>query len=315
MKRHTRRALERSQEWMRRVRSGEYVNLAGFLGSQGDLKLMYGDVMLLVGPSGANKTTFMQNLVNYSRLPTLYISPEVYAPLFYRRQLQIITGMNKYEVLANLDELFEVYHEELDKIYLIERGINYDTLVSELVTISSEIQPKIIILDHMKLMSVGGDVRNGLETLARQLKEFATENDIIVCMVSQVPKSAMMSVPGKGPRRLEIYDAAEASGLYQICDIGVVINIASKYSPIRDISVDKARDADASMFQRILLKVESSMVLSHHNTYIHNHEPTSSDTTSRIESINSRLGYGTVSQHLRNSLGPTADRDGVSAEP
>lgn len=244
---------------LRQIQQKKYFDLASFFGRpNADLKMFDGDILLLVGGSGSNKTTMIQNMINTLTEPTLYVSPEVYDHLFYRRQLQIITGLSKHIVLSNYKYLFEEYHKQLDLIHLVCKGLNEITLQETLADLSMTMGIKNIVLDHMKLMDLQGDFTRRAEEFVAWLKPFVSTRGIKVFMVSQVPKSAMMPNFSTGKtRNLEIYDAAGASGLYQIADIAMTINAPTGINePVRYVSFGKARDGEAYKVTGVPLKLD-----------------------------------------------------------
>lgn len=244
---------------LRQIQQKKYFDLASFFGRpNADLKMFDGDILLLVGGSGSNKTTMIQNMINTLTEPTLYVSPEVYDHLFYRRQLQIITGLSKHTVLSNYKYLFEEYHKQLDLIHLVCKGLNEITLQETLADLSMTMGIKNIVLDHMKLMDLQGDFTRRAEEFVAWLKPFVSTRGIKVFMVSQVPKSAMMPNFSTGKtRNLEIYDAAGASGLYQIADIAMTINAPTGINePVRYVSFGKARDGEAYKVTGVPLKLD-----------------------------------------------------------
>lgn len=259
MTERTIRAAKSIETRLKQVQSKKYLDLAAFFGRpNADLKMFDGDILLLVGGSGANKTTIMQNIIHYTNEPTLYVSPEVYDHLFYRRQLQIITGMSKHAVLSNYKYLFDEYSKQLDLIHLVCNGLNEISLQETLADVSMTMGIKNIVLDHMKLMDLQGDFTRRAEEFVAWLKPFASSRGIKVFMVSQVPKSAMMPNYSTGKTRdLEIYDAAGASGLYQIADLAMTINAPTGINePIRYVSFGKARDGEAYKVVGVPLKLD-----------------------------------------------------------
>jgi KaiC/GvpD/RAD55 family RecA-like ATPase len=258
----TERTIQAAQAIEKRLedlQKGRYLDLAKMLGRDADLKMYDGDLFLCVGGSGSNKTTLMQNIIHYSGEPTLYVSPEVYDHLFYRRQLQIITGHDKNYVLENYRSLFVEHAHLLDKIYLLCKGINEETLQTELAEVTLRMGIKNIVLDHMKLMSFGADFTGRAEEFVSWLKPWASRRGLRIFMVSQVPKSAMMPNYQTGrTRNLEIYDASGASGLYQISDIAMTINAPSGINePIRYLSFGKARDGEAHRMEAIPTRLDA----------------------------------------------------------
>lgn len=258
MTERTLQAAKSIEHRLNQIRRGHYLDLAKYFGRNADLKMFDGDILLLVGGSGANKTTIMQNIIHQTTGNTLYISPEVYDHLFYRRQLQIITGHNKQHVMDNYKTLFEQYHHELDKIHLHCSGVSEHSLEQLVADLYMHMPVNNIVLDHMKLMDLKGDFTRRAEEFVAWLKPWASALNIKVFMVSQVPKSAMTPnyTTGKS-KELEIYDAAGASGLYQISDLAMTINAPSGINePIRYVSFGKARDGEAYKVVGVPMRVD-----------------------------------------------------------
>lgn len=258
MTERTLQAAKSIEHRQNQIRRGHYLDLAKYFGRVADLKMFDGDILLLVGGSGANKTTIMQNIIHQTSGNTLYISPEVYDHLFYRRQLQIITGYDKQYIMEHYKTLFEQYHEQLDRIHLHCTGVNEQSLERLIADLFMQMPINNIVLDHMKLMDLKGDFTRRVEEFVAWLKPWASSLNIKVFMVSQVPKSAMTPnyTTGKS-KELEIYDAAGASGLYQISDLAMTINAPSGINePIRYVSFGKARDGEAYKVVGVPMRVD-----------------------------------------------------------
>jgi hypothetical protein len=258
MTERTLQAAKSIEHRLSQIKRGHYLDLAKYFGRVADLKMFDGDILLLVGGSGANKTTIMQNIIHHTPGNTLYISPEVYDHLFYRRQLQIITGHNKQFVMDNYKDLFSQYHHELDKIHLHCSGINEHSLEQLMSDLFMHMPINNVVLDHMKLMDLKGDFTRRAEEFVAWLKPWASSLNIKVFMVSQVPKSAMSPNFTTGKHKeLEIYDAAGASGLYQISDLAMTINAPSGINePVRYVSFGKARDGEAYKVVGVPMRVD-----------------------------------------------------------
>lgn len=261
-KSYTNKAFRQFEKRVDDMRNGRFVDLSSFFGVQGKpAHVFYGDIVSIVAGSGYGKTAFMQNLVDHNGLPTLYISPEVSYWLFLRRQLQIKTGLSKNQVYSNYTRLIQENVEYLDNICVIERGINKKTIAAELKEVLEEIPVKQIVIDHMKLMAFDSkNIRSEIEEFVAFIKPFAVENEIIVYLISQVPKSAqgMDKFTGK-QKKLELEDASEAGGIFEIADVGITINAPfGKNSGVRSVSIDKGRDLDASAYQDVLFQLDGN---------------------------------------------------------
>lgn len=224
-----------------------------------DAKIFFGDICGLVAPSGGGKTAFAQNIVLWSGLDTLYVSPEVAAWQFNRRNIQILSGLGKKQIMKKPEYYWEQYKRNLDKVFCLEQPVSHKNL-NDIVKQIMEICPKLdihqVVFDHMKLMDWdSSEMRTAMEEFCRHIKPWAVNNDMIVWLINQVPKSAVKTFGSKKPKKIDITDTAEASGIYQISDVGISINTPMGINnPARKISVDKGRDMDAYYLQDLTFR-------------------------------------------------------------
>lgn len=260
MQTHLQTSLGRLQRRAAQLADGHYLNIAALLGDPTkDAKAFRGEVWGIVAPSGGGKTAWMVQLAVYAAaslgMRSLYISPEVADYIVHRRALQMIERASKNHVMTRAEELYAKHHAILSKIVVHMEPTNHRTMPQLLADQAAATGARfdILIIDHMKLMDwSAGDLRTEMEAFCGFIKRFAEENQLLVWLVNQVPKSAMSKYGSGASRPLDITDVSEASGIYQIMDAGIVINTPKgpNYSD-RLLSIGKGRDLDASAFQDI----------------------------------------------------------------
>ena len=251
---HAQFSLSSLAKRIKAYEEGNYLDLDILFQKGEEAPIFPGDIVLIVGDSGSGKTALMQNITLQSDLPTIYVSPEVSPSLMMRRNMQILSNKPKYYIHANYKELASEYKNELNNFYTLGHGINENTLIDEYEQAMQQINVEQIVLDHMKIMDLDfHQIRGSLENLAVALKKFAVKHQVIIWMVSQIPKGATKQNFYKGKNReIELTDAAEASGLYQIADVGVTISLPNGINNAsRVLSIKKGRDMNASAFQRV----------------------------------------------------------------
>ena len=103
--------------------SGRTIDLAKLFGVEDkDATIYPGELVTIFGSTGANKTALAQNIVlGYNaeedeiqkdqQIPTLFLSLELSGFVMHRRNLQIVSGASKDEVVKNYKDLYR-YHKE-----------------------------------------------------------------------------------------------------------------------------------------------------------------------------------------------------------
>ena len=109
--------------------SGKTINIAKALGLNLDCEIYPGELVTIFGPTGSGKTTFAQNLVlgvdfqndkiNIdSQIPTLYLSLELSAWYMHRRNMQIVSGLDKEQVTNNFEKIYDLHKEKINHLVI-----------------------------------------------------------------------------------------------------------------------------------------------------------------------------------------------------
>lgn len=216
--------------------SGRGLDLSQHFGLQKDTFVYPGESVIIMGPTGVNKTTLAQNIslgydaendriVREWQVPTLILSLELSAWFVHRRNLQIVSGLRKEELHKNYQSIFDKYKHLLDHIVV-------QTVIPTLDQIKQkvrEIQPAVVIVDYIELIEAPKGVRGEYEQLnaiAHGLRNMAVNEDIIVMPISQVSREQSRS---------DELDVSSAKGS------GAIENSASKVMGIHGMSKNSIR--------------------------------------------------------------------------
>ena len=180
--------------------SGTCVNMGAALGLDESLDaIIYpGELVTVFGPTGSNKTTFVQNLalgldfVNQTinkdwQVPTLFLSLELSAWYMHRRHLQIVAGKSKLDVNQGYKR---IYLEHKDKLaHLVVQTVS--PTIENIEQKIRELQPALVIVDYIDLVETPPSVRGEYEQVkyvSHNLSNMAVNNDCIIIQVSQVAR-------------------------------------------------------------------------------------------------------------------------------
>lgn len=119
--------------------SGKTLDLAKSLGLNVDCEIYPGELVTIFGPTGSGKTTFAQNLalgvdfvndaINIdSQIPCLYLSLELSAWYMHRRNLQIVSGLDKDQVTENFEKVYALHKEKIEHLSIQTVAPNLDQI-------------------------------------------------------------------------------------------------------------------------------------------------------------------------------------------
>ncbi len=229
-------------------RDGKVIDLAKLFNLEDkDLILEPGDLMVIVGGTGVNKTTLMQQIalamnfetgiIDYeNQIPTLIIELELTTAKLMRRFAQLVCGIDKREALVNLDKYKDQVNKVMSNVILTREVRNIQQLKQKII----DTQAKLIIIDYLQCFKDFTKPVNEMQLMAslpHELRDLATEMGVIIIVLSQVTKSA------KQEKAVNM-DSGKGSG--DISDsASVILTINGEPDDVyRKIKFEKVTDGD-----------------------------------------------------------------------
>ena len=228
--------------------SGRTIDLAKLFGvNDKDATIYPGELVTIFGSTGANKTALAQNIVlGYSaendqidkenQIPTLFLSLELSGFVMHRRNLQIVSGASKDEVIKNYQQLYEHHKEELSHIIMQSVSPTIQQIQEKI----KQLQPKCVVIDYIDLVDVPYNKRGEYEKLnyiSHGLSNIAVNDDIIIIQISQVSRDYSRN------QIMDLY-AAKGSGAIENASRKVIGITGSSESSDKKMSIYKNSDGD-----------------------------------------------------------------------
>jgi KaiC/GvpD/RAD55 family RecA-like ATPase len=160
-----------------------------------------GHHVLIFAPTEMGKSLFALNATAgflRQQLPVLYIGNEDPAADLLMRLISRLTGMNKYEVMAEPDRAQALLDQRnYDKFVLAPLAPGSFRRIDELVL---EHEPRVVVLDQLRNIDVDSENRTqALEKAATEARNLAKRRGVLVISVSQAADSATgKTVLGRG---------------------------------------------------------------------------------------------------------------------
>ena len=218
--------------------TGSEINLAKQFGIEGkEWRLIPGNILALLGPTGGGKSALCQQIVKEAGIPTLVASLEVSPTQMYRRDIQQLTGMTKQEVQnAILNNTLPDLSRYTDHVHYVDTySLDMPSIVDLIKTYDGQF--KVLVLDHIKLINGAVDTFARLGEITRELKMLALKHNIIIIEISQVSNTVA---------RHNTWDAVSGSGngsIGQDADMVMAI-VGDNTRPERVIKLLQNRDGD-----------------------------------------------------------------------
>ena len=228
--------------------SGRVIDLAKLFGVKDKDATVYpGELVTIFGSTGANKTALAQNIVlgynaeddeikKEAQIPTLFLSLELSGFVMHRRNLQIVSGTSKDEVVKNYQELYEYHKEELS--HIIMQSIS--PTIQQIQEKIKQLQPKCVVIDYIDLVDVPYNKRGEYEKLnyiSHSLSNMAVNDDIIIIQISQVSRDYSRN------QIMDLY-AAKGSGAIENASRKVIGITGSSETADKKMSIYKNSDGD-----------------------------------------------------------------------
>jgi KaiC/GvpD/RAD55 family RecA-like ATPase len=206
-----------------------------------------GELVTIFGPTGSNKTTLAQNLaLGYSasedcilpdfQLPTLYLSLELSDWYMHRRNLQIVSDLDKETVNKQYNEIFSKHANQLNHVQIQ----TIPPTIGQIKEKVMELQPSVVYVDYIDLLETPyKDEYSQIKYISHQLRSMAVNMDIIIIQVSQVSRQYS---------REEILDlyAGKGSGAIENAS-SKVIGIHGKASSVEK-KIEMFKNSDGDLF-------------------------------------------------------------------
>lgn len=211
-----------------------YMNFHDVLGV--DYHVYPGEFVVITGDTGVNKSTFVQQVAMANRdHKILYISTEVDRRLMYRRFLQMVTKMEKEEIMEIFKSGNQVPGSDLLSHILIVDNV---PTWQRLVDITIDMKPTAVIIDVLE--DVGeSDSLDNIAHNARASKALAMQLNTIIMGVNHMRKSS-----GSFRRNKKTLDDSKGSGaIKQKADKMIMIE-GDNTQLERVIRSGKARDEE-----------------------------------------------------------------------
>ena len=188
------------QQYKDMDREGRTLDLANLFGVDKDLIFEPGDFIVIIGGTGVNKTTFIQQIMLgmdfrngeidiANQIPTLFIELELTTAKLMRRFTQLICGVDKKTALLHLDTYKEPVQRAMSNIVLTREVRTIANLRQKII----DTQAKLIVIDYLQCFKDFTRPTNEMthmQNLSHELRDLATEMGVIIIALSQVPKSA-----------------------------------------------------------------------------------------------------------------------------
>ena len=228
--------------------SGRTIDLAKLFGVEDkDATIYPGELVTIFGSTGANKTALAQYIVlGYNaeedeiqkdqQIPTLFLSLELSGFVMHRRNLQIVSGASKDEVVKNYKDLYRYHKEELS--HIIMQSVS--PTVQQIQEKIKQLQPKCVVIDYIDLVDVPFNKRGEYEKLnyiSHSLSNIAVNDDIIIIQISQVSRDYSRN------QIMDLY-AAKGSGAIENASRKVIGITGSSESADKTMSIYKNSDGD-----------------------------------------------------------------------
>lgn len=212
-----------------------------------ECKIYPGELVTVLGPTGMNKSTFVQDLIlgfdmDNERImeefqqPTLYFASELAGWLTHRRSLQIVGNVDKNEIAKPgiMDKIYAENKRFIDHIKLVTMPPTLDMIELSI----KEAVAQVIVVDYIELIQVPNVKQDEkIPKIMQTLASLAVNKDIIIIMVSQI--SRQYSREGI----LDLYAGHGSSAIEKSSRKVFGIN-GKKDKPVRTLELLKNQDGD-----------------------------------------------------------------------
>jgi len=175
-------------------------------------------------------------IIKEKQIPTLFLSLELSGYVMHRRNLQIVSGVDKDTVMKNYKSLYEFHKQELS--HIIMQSIS--PTIPQIQEKIKQLQPKCVVIDYIDLVDVPFNKRGEYEKLnyiSHSLSNIAVNEDIIIIQISQVSRDYSRN------QIMDLY-AAKGSGAIENASRKVIGITGSADNIEKQVSLYKNNDGD-----------------------------------------------------------------------
>ena len=215
-----------------------------------DMMLEPGDFLLIVGNTGTNKTTLIQQItlgIDFTtgemheeyKMETLFIELELTTAKLMRRNTQVICKVSKEEALEHYDKYEKQVLEATNHIALSRKIRTIAALRQEII----QHNYKMIIIDYLqcfKPIKSEGFVSNNqtlLDEVVHGLRDLATDLGVIIIALSQIPLSAKKE-------KFVTMDSSKGSGDAGDASTSALTINGDKETIYRNVKIEKMTDGE-----------------------------------------------------------------------
>lgn len=163
-----------------------------------DCKIYPGELVTLVGTTGINKSTFVQNLIlglnfmtgevdkNFQR-STILFAPETAAMLTHRKNMQMITGYTKQEIERHYINAYEISKPYLEHLKVVQMAPTLEHIEEAILQENAQ----VIVIDYLEQIQETKDLwgKDFIGKTMIKLNDLAVAKDIIIIAVSQTSRA------------------------------------------------------------------------------------------------------------------------------
>ena len=169
--------------------------------------------------------------------PTLFLSLELSGWYMHRRNLQIVSGMDKEQVTRNHSYVGTTFGDNLGHINIQTVSANVETIQKQI----KNLQPNVVVIDYIDLLETPKHIRGGeyeqIRYISHFLSNLAVNSDIIIIQISQVSREYSRN------EILDIY-AGKGSGAIENASRKVIGINGKQNEADKTVSLFKNSDGD-----------------------------------------------------------------------
>ena len=248
-------------DWLETDWTGKIIDLSKLLFdpsnsnyTREDLIIYPGELLTIFGPTGTNKTALVQNLIlGYNgftdtinpayHIPTLFLSLELNSRTIHHRNLQIISGLDRKQIMHDPKGVYEANKRQLAHIVVQTVAPTLEQIKEKI----RELSPLCVIIDYIELIQLPFKSKSDKITeITQALRSMAVNLDIIIIQLSQVNRESAKEDEETKASKISLY-SGKGSGAIENSS-SKVIGIDSQAKDIHR-HLELFKNTDGSLFE------------------------------------------------------------------